>query len=81
MQPVGYGDRVLRLAVSKRPHWQTVSRDLLNKVVIAIDPDLDEAFWAAFSVEVVPEMHGEKALVRNDIGRLMFTGTWWWSGD
>ncbi len=81
MHPQGFGQKVLKLAVSRRPHWKYVSRDLLNKVVIAVDPDLNEAFWSYFVVETVPAMNGYKALVRQGLGRLLFTGSWWWTSD
>lgn len=81
MHPQDYGQRVLKLAVSRRPHWKYVSRDLLNKVVIAIDPDLNETYWSYFDVETVPAMNGYKTLVKQGLGRLMFTGSWWWTSD
>jgi len=81
MHPEGFGQRVLKLAVSKKPHWDFVSRDLLNRVVITIEPDLNEAFWSEFDVEIVPEMRGEKALVKTGLGRMMFQGSFYWTSD
>lgn len=81
MHPEGFGQRVLKLAVSKKPHWDFVSRDLLNRVVITIEPDLNEAFWSEFDLEVVPEMRGEKALVKAGLGRMMFEGSFSWTSD
>jgi HEAT repeats len=81
MHPSGFSERLLQLAVSKKPHWRLVSRDLLNKVVIASDPQLNEAFWAALSVENPPQMLPSKRLVKMGLGRLMFSGTKEWTGD
>ena len=81
MRPRLLADRILSLAVSKRPHWREVSRDLLNKVVMAANPDLNEKFWSYFDVEVVPEMSGEKALIEAGAGHLLFSGTEPWTGD
>ena len=81
MHPQGYGERVLELAVSRRPHWKYVSRDFLNKVVIALDPNLNTRFWSNFEVEVVPDMRGAKALVTEGLGRVNFEGSRWWTSD
>jgi hypothetical protein len=43
MRPKAYAPRVLKLSVSRR-HWKLVSRDLLNSVVIALDPQLYDDF-------------------------------------
>jgi hypothetical protein len=81
MHPEGYGPSVLKLAVSKKPHWDLVSRGVLNTVVIAIDPGLNEAFWSEFEVEAVPEMRGDKNLVKAGLGRMMFHGSFAWTSD
>jgi hypothetical protein len=81
MHPEGYGERVLKLAVSKKPHWDWVSRDLLNDVVLAIEPELNEAFWSEFEVEAVPEMRGAKTLVKAGLGRMMFPSSFFWTSD
>jgi hypothetical protein len=81
MHPREMGERVLALAVSK-PRWQFVNRDMLCRVVLAINPDLHEAFWDAYpDVEVVPLQMGHRSLVERGLGRLMFTGTYYWTGD
>lgn len=81
MRPSGFGERVLKLALSKRPHWKTVSCDMLNKVVIAIQPELNERFWDGFDVQSKPEMLAEKRLVEKRVSYFMFTGTGNWTGD
>jgi hypothetical protein len=81
MHPDGFGERVLKLAVSRKPHWRLVSRDTLNAVVIALDPAPNKAFWSEFEVEFVPEMQAERLIVEKGLGRLMFTGTELWTGD
>jgi hypothetical protein len=81
MHPPGFGRRVLKLAWSRRPHWKTVSQDQLNKVVIAIDPDLNSVFWTGCDAERVPAMNGSKALVRTGLGAFMFHGSWSWIGE
>jgi len=81
MHPTGFGPRVLKLALSHRPHWKAVSRDLLNNVVIAIDPDLNSEFWAGFDVEQVPAMRGYKTLTELELGALLFRGSWYWIGE
>jgi hypothetical protein len=81
MHPTGFGPRVLKLALSHRPHWKTVSRDVLNEVVIAIDPDLNSAFWAGFDVEQVPSMRGYRTLAELGLSELLFQGSWYWIGE
>ena len=81
MHPKGFGERLLKLAASKRPRWKLVGRDLLNKAIIAVDPALNERFWSYFKVEFVPDMLPEKRLVEMGLGRLMFQGTYYWTGD
>ncbi len=81
MHPRGFGERVLALAVSRRPHWKYVSRDVLNKVVIALDPALNSRFWSYFDVEAVPDMRGAKALVLEGLGRLNYQASHWWTSD
>lgn len=81
MRPGGFGERVLKLALSRRPHWKTVSRDMLNKVLIAIQPDLNERFWDGFEVQSKPAMLPEKRLVEKGVSRFMFSGTGNWTGD
>jgi len=81
MRPSGFGERVLKLALSRRPHWKTVSRDMLNKVLIAIQPDLNERFWDGFEVQSKPAMLPEKRLVEKGVSRFMFSGTGNWTGD
>jgi hypothetical protein len=81
MHPRQLADRILTLAVSKRPHWKEISRDLLNKVVIAANPDLNEKFWSYFDVAVMPAMSSEKALTTLGASHLLFSGTEPWTGD
>ena len=81
VHPRGYGERVLALAVSRRPHWKYVSQDVLNRVVIDLDPELNSKFWSYFEVEVVPDMRGKKALVREGLGRFDYQGSSWWTSD
>jgi len=81
MHPRQMGDRVLALAVRK-PHWLFVTHDMLCRVVLAINPDLHDAFWDAYpDVEVVPLQKGYRSLVQRGLGRLMFTGTYYWTGE
>jgi len=81
MRPRDMGDRVLALAVRK-PRWQFVAHDTLCNVVLAIDPGLHDAFWDAYpDVEVVPLQMGHRSLVQKGLGRLLFTGTYYWTGD
>ena len=81
MHPAGLGKRVMQLAWSRRPHWKTVSLDRLNKVLIAIDPDLNSLFWTGYEAERVPAKNGEKELVRVGLGALLFAGSWYWIGE
>lgn len=81
MQPRSLAGRMLSLATSRRPHWKEVSRDLLNKAVIAANPDLNRQFWSFFEVAEVPDMSGERALVEAGAGHLLFSGTEPWTGD
>jgi len=81
MHPREMGDRVLALVISK-PHWQSVPHDVLCRVILAINPDLHDAFWDAYpNVAVVPLQRGYRSLVQRGLGRLMFTGTYYWTGD
>jgi len=81
MHPDGYGKRVFDLAMTKKPHWKTVSRDRLYHTIMAIDPSLNELFWSAYGVKEVPPGDSERALVENGLGYLMFEGTAWWEGE
>jgi hypothetical protein len=81
MHPVGFGRRVLKVAWSRRPYWKTVVQDRQNKVLIAIDPNLNSVFWNGYEAERVPAMNGAKALVRAGFGAFLFTGSWYWIGE
>jgi len=84
MHPSGFGDRVLKLAMRKKPHWKFVGRQTLHDAIMAIDPNLNEAFWREYDVEVIPAHSGQKALVEMGLGRLMYGGArYWmdWTGD
>jgi hypothetical protein len=81
MHPKQLADRILTLAVSKRPHWKEISRDLLNIVVMAANPDLNEKFWSYFEVSAVPAMSSERALIQSGASHLLFSGTEPWTGD
>ncbi len=81
MHPRPLAERILALAVSKRPHWKDVSRDLLNKVVVAANPELNLRFWSYFDRTVVPMMSAERSLVNAGASHLMFSGTEPWTGD
>ena len=81
MRPRDMGARVLALATGK-PRWRFVSHDTLCNVVLAINPDLHDAFWDAYpGVVVVPLQLGHRSLVQRGLGRLMFEGTYYWTGD
>ena len=81
MRPAGFGERVLRLALSKKPHWRLVSRQALHNTVIAIDPDLNDEFWRQLGVSPIPAYSGNRALVEAGLGRMVFSGTMFWTGD
>lgn len=81
MRPAGFGQRVLRLALSKKPHWNLVSRQALHNTVIAIDPDLNHEFWHQLGVSPIPSYSGNRALVDAGLGRMLFSGTMYWTGD
>lgn len=81
MRPAGYGDRVFKLAMSKKPHWKLVTRDILFNTVIAIDPSLNDAFWKEYGVNPIPTYSGQRALIEKGLGYLMFPGTMYWTGD
>jgi len=82
MHPEGYGPRVLRLAVSRGPHWKLVSRDVLNTVVLALDPELYDEFWASYDdVQVMGTQFGKRTQIKEGLGYLLFSGTGQWTGD
>jgi hypothetical protein len=81
MRPQGFGQRVLKLAVS-RQHWRLVSRQMLNKVVLATDPDLADEFWQAYDdVQVASEQTGVRMQVKAGLAYLLFSGSGQWTGD
>jgi hypothetical protein len=81
MHPQGFGQRILKLAVS-RPRWQHVSHHMLNTVVLAVDPDLHDEFWAAYDdVATIPAQLGMRTQIREGLGYLLFSGTGYWTGD
>jgi hypothetical protein len=81
MKPKAFASRVLKLAVSRR-HWNLVSRDVLNSVVIALDPELYDDFWSAYDdVQVLGTQIGKRTLVKEGLGYLLFSGTGQWTGD
>lgn len=81
MRPEGFGNRVLKLAIS-RPRWRLVSHYMLNTVVLAIDPELHDEFWSAFGdVEVIPAQLGIRTQVREGLGYLLFSGVGQWTGE
>lgn len=81
MRPAGYGERVFKLAMRKKPHWKLVTRDMLHDAVLATDPNLNDAFWKEYGVSPIPTYSGRKALVEMGLHRLMFPGTGVWTGD
>lgn len=81
MHPPTLANRLLALAVSKRPHWRQVTRDVLNKVVMAANPDLNERFWSYFEASPIPQMRAERSLIESGAGHLLFSGTEPWTGD
>jgi hypothetical protein len=81
MRPEGFGPRVLRLAIS-RTRWRLVSHDVLNTVVLALDPDLNDEFWAAYDdAQVVPAQLGKRSQINEGLGYLLFSGSGQWTGD
>jgi hypothetical protein len=81
MRPEGFGNRVLKLAIS-RPRWRLVSHYMLNTVVLAVDPELHDEFWSAFEdAEVIPAQLGIRTQVREGLGYLLFSGVGQWTGD
>jgi hypothetical protein len=82
MRPAGFGQRVLKLAMTRRPHWRLVSRQMLNKVVLAIDPELHDEFWASYDdLQVVTPQLGMRTQIKEGLGYLLFSGTGDWTGD
>jgi hypothetical protein len=82
MRPAGFGQRVLKLAMTRRPHWRLVSRQMLNKVVLAIDPELHDEFWASYDdLQVVTPQLGMRTQIKEGLGYLLFSGTGDWSGE
>jgi hypothetical protein len=84
MHPKGFGDRLFRLAMRKKPHWKFVTRQALHDAIMASDPSLNEAFWREYGVEVIDAHSGQKILVEMGLSRLMYSGAdYWmfWTGD
>jgi hypothetical protein len=56
---------------------------MLNKVVLAIDPELQSDFWAAYDDLKVPvtQQLGLTTQVREGLGYLLFSGTGYWTGE
>jgi hypothetical protein len=84
MHPKGFGYRLFRLAMRKKPHWKFVTRQALHDAIMASDPSLNEAFWREYGVEVIPAHSGQKILVEMGLSRLMYSGaSYWmdWTGD
>jgi hypothetical protein len=84
MHPKGCGERLLRLAMRKKPHWKLVERQTLHDAIMASDPSLNEAFWREYNVQVIPAHSGQKILVEMGLSRLMYSGaSYWmeWTGD
>lgn len=84
MHPKGFGDRLLRLAMRKKPHWELVERQTLHDAILAIDPSLNEAFWREYNVKIIPTHSGQKILVEMGLSRLVYSGaSYWmeWTGD
>lgn len=81
MHPEALADRALALALSKRPHWASVSRQLLSDVVMACNPELNETFWRELGVVAVPREARQRAAVQAGVGYQLFSGTLTWTGD
>lgn len=81
MRPRGFGERLFKLAMTKKPHWKTVSRQVLHDTIMVIDPGLNERFWREYKVREIPTHSGQKALVEMGLSRLIFPGALYWTGD
>ncbi len=84
MHPNGYGKRLLALALSRKPHWKTLAREVQFLVILSTEPDpaLVTRFFSSFvDVQRIPDESSQISLIRAGLGNLLFGGAWYWFGE